>query len=162
MINQARVINNLGKNVYVKIPIIYTNGKSTLNTIKTLVDENIKLNITAIFLIEQIKDIMSSIRDTKTILSIFAGRIYDSGINAQENMKEINEFVHQNSKCQSLWASTRMSFDYISAINTNTDIITMQLSQIKKLSGFGKSLSECSRETVQQFFNDAKSCNFKI
>ena len=91
MINQARVINNLGKNVYVKIPIIYTNGKSTLNTIRTLVDENIKLNITAIFLIEQIKDIMSSIRDTKTILSIFAGRIYDSGIDAKENMKEINK-----------------------------------------------------------------------
>ena len=105
---------------------------------------------------------MSSIRDTKTILSIFAGRIYDSGIDAQENMKEINKFVHQNSECQSLWASTRMSFDYISAINTNTDIITMQLSQIKKLSGFGKNLSEYSRETVQQFFNDAKSCNFKI
>ena len=59
MINQARVINNLGKNVYVKIPIIYTNGKSTLNTIRTLVDENIKLNITAIFLIEQIKDIIA-------------------------------------------------------------------------------------------------------
>ncbi len=162
MINQARVINNLGKNVYVKIPIIYTNGKSTLNTIRTLVDENIKLNITAIFLIEQIKDIMNSIRDTKTILSIFAGRIYDSGVDAQENMKEINKFVHQNSECQSLWASTRMSFDYIAAINTNTDIITMQLSQIKKLSGFGKNLSEYSRETVQQFFNDAKSCNFKI
>jgi transaldolase len=162
MINQARVINNLGNNIYVKIPIIYTNGRSTLNTIKTLIDENIKLNITAIFLIDQIKNIINSIRDTKTILSIFAGRIYDSGIDAQKNMREINQFVHQNSNCQTLWASTRMSFDYISAINSNTDIITMQLAQIKKLNGFGKSLSEYSRETVQQFFNDAKSCNFKI
>ena len=66
-------------------------------------------------------------------------------------MKEINKFVHQNSKCQSLWASTRMSFDYISAINTNTDIITMQLSQIKKLSGFGKNLSE----TREKQFNNS-------
>ena len=62
-------------------------------------------------------------------------------------MKEINKFVHQNSKCQSLWASTRMSFDYISAINTNTDIITMQLSQIKKLSGFVKTYLNIERNS---------------
>mgnify|MGYP001235733357 CR=1 FL=1 len=162
MLKQAKIINDLGSNIYVKIPIVYTNGTSTISTISKLVKENIKLNITAIFLLDQIKNIIDSIKDTETILSIFVGRIYDCGIDAKKNMLEINKFIHDNSKCKSLWASTRMSFDYICAQDTDTDIITMQVSQIKKLDMFGKKLSDYSKETVQQFFDDAKSCNFKI
>ena len=74
---QAKIIHNLGTNIYVKIPITFTNGKSTAQLIKNLVNEKIKLNITAIFTFEQIKEIFDIVKDTNTILSIFSGRIYD-------------------------------------------------------------------------------------
>ena len=77
-IRQAKILSKLGKNVYVKIPIIYTNGKSTKKLIEKLVKEKIKLNITAIFTLKQIKTILPSIKNTKTI-SIFSGKIYDIG-----------------------------------------------------------------------------------
>jgi len=162
MIRQGQLINNLGKNVYVKVPIMFTNGKSTFNVIKRLSNENIKLNITAIFLIDQIKELINILKDTSSILSVFAGRLYDSGIDAEERMKEINNFVHQNSLCSTLWASTRMSFDYIKAEKIKTDIITMQIDHVKKLKLFGKEPLKYSKETVNQFYNDAQSSNFDI
>jgi len=112
MFNQGKKLSQLSDNVFVKVPIVFTNGTSTLNVIKKLSQEGIKLNITAIFLIEQIELILKDIKDTKTILSIFAGRLYDSGIDAKIKMNEMNKYVHENSNCQTLWASTRMVFDY--------------------------------------------------
>lgn len=162
MIKQAKILNNLATNVYVKIPIVYTNGKSTYNVIEALAKEKIKLNITAIFLIEQIKKIIPAIKDSSSILSIFAGRLYDSGIDAKEKMIEINNFVHQNSSCLTLWASTRMAFDYIVAETINTDIITMQIDHVKKLKLIGTDPTEYSIETVRQFYKDAKVSGFKI
>tara|TARA_Y200000002_G_scaffold371371_1_gene367940 strand:- start:1621 stop:2322 length:702 start_codon:yes stop_codon:yes gene_type:complete len=162
MIKQAKILNNLGTNIYVKIPIVYTNGKSTYNVIEVLSKEKIKLNITAIFLIEQIKEILPAIKDTSSILSIFAGRLYDSGIDAKEKMIEINNFVHQNSSCLTLWASTRMAYDYIAANTIKTDIITMQIEHIKKLNLIGTSPLEYSINTVKQFYHDAQISGFKI
>mgnify|MGYP000515716517 CR=1 FL=1 len=80
MIYQAEVLNSLGKNVYVKIPICFTSGKSTKPVIDNLIKKNIKLNITAIFLINKIEEIIELVKDTETILSVFIGRIYDAGI----------------------------------------------------------------------------------
>ena len=77
-------------------------------------------------------------------------------------MQDINNEVKNNSNCETLWASPRMPYDYISAINTSTDIITMQIDQIKKLKLFGKKPEDYSLETVKQFFNDAKKADFKI
>ena len=162
MLLQALILSKLSSNVYVKIPIIFTNGESTVDVIKKLNQSNVKMNITAIFTLDQIKKILPSIKDTKNILSIFAGRIFDSGINAYETMQKINHFVKQNSNCRTLWASPRMSFDYISAIETGTDIITMQPEQIIKLEKFGKNLEEYSKETVKQFYDDAKSSGYEI
>ena len=162
MIRQGKLLNSLGKNIFVKIPIVYTNGDSTLNVIKTLSENGIKLNITAIFLLDQIKKILPSIKNTSTILSICAGRLYDSGIDAKEKMIEINNYVHQNSSCLTLWASTRMAFDYIVAEIINTDIITMQIDHVKKLKLIGTDPAEYSIETVRQFYKDAKVSGFKI
>lgn len=162
MIRQGKLLNNLGKNIFVKIPIVYTNGESTLNVIKTLADDGIKLNITAIFLLDQIKKILPSIKNTSAILSIFAGRLYDSGIDAKEKMVEINNYVHQNSSCLTLWASTRMPFDYIAADKIGTDIITMQIDHIKKLKLLGTNPVDYSVSTVNQFYNDAKSSGFEL
>lgn len=160
MIEQALKLGALKDNVYVKIPIVFTNGASTKEVIKSLISQNIKLNITAIFTLDQIKEIIFEIKDTKTILSVFIGRVFDSGINGQKHMAEINNFIHDNSICQSLWASTRMPYDVIKAIDTKTDIITMQIDQIKKLNKFNKDLNEYSKETVSQFYSDAQDSGY--
>ena len=162
MIRQGRLLKDLGNNVYVKIPIVYTNGKSTINVIRKLAEEDTKLNITAIFLIDQIKEIIPTIKNTSSILSVFAGRLYDSGIDAKEKMIKINKYVHDNSSCKTLWASTRMPFDYVVAENIETDIITMQIDHIKKLQLIGTNPLDYSIETVKQFYKDAKSSGFNI
>lgn len=105
---QSTKLNSLADNVYIKIPITYTNGNSTIEVIKTLTDENIKLNITAIFTIDQIETILPVIKNSNTIISVFAGRLYDIGINAAPLMKTMSSYIHDNSNCNILWASTRM------------------------------------------------------
>jgi len=161
-LRQARLLSNLGKNVYVKIPITFTSGVSTIDVIKTLISEGIKLNITAIFTLQQIKEIIKVISDTKTILSVFAGRIYDLGIDAKAKLSEITNYVHDNSKCKLLWASPRMSYDLISAIESNCDIITIQNSLLAKANIFQKSSKEYSLETVKMFYDDAMLANYKF
>lgn len=159
---QAKIINKLNTNIFVKIPITYTNGKSTKMLIKKLAEEDVKLNITAIFTLNQIKEIVEVVKSSDHILSIFSGRIYDIGLDASEVFKAISDFVHKNSKCQTLWASCRMAYDLISAQKSNADIITMTPSLVKKIKNFGKSPEEYSLETVKNFFNDAKDAGFKL
>tara|TARA_A100001011_G_C14320195_1_gene850168 strand:+ start:4044 stop:4757 length:714 start_codon:yes stop_codon:yes gene_type:complete len=160
MVDQALKLGKLKENVYVKIPIVFTNGQSTKNVIKLLINQNVKLNITAIFTLTQVKGIIEDIKNSKTILSIFVGRIFDAGLDGKQHISEINEFIHNNSSCQSLWASTRMPFDIIKAIETKTDIITMQVEQLKKLNNFNKSLLEYSKDTVTKFYKDARDSGY--
>lgn len=159
---QAIKLSQIDENISVKIPIIFTNGKSTKLLIKKLVDREIKLNITAIFTIGQIKEIMNVISKTQTILSVFAGRIFDIGLDANKKFLEISNFIKKESNCYSLWASCRMPYDLINAKNSKADIITMPPEMIKKLKSFGKDPLEYSQDTVRSFFNDAKNSNFKI
>ena len=162
MIKQAKILNSLSKNIYVKIPITFTNGKYTTEVLKELIKLNVKLNITAIFTFDQIKKIKPIVEKTESILSVFAGRIFDCGEDANKIMKDMCKYVNDNSKCKVLWASPRMAYDYINAINCGAKIITMQLSQIKKLKMFKKDLKEHSLETVKQFFQDAKESGYKL
>ena len=162
MIKQAKILNSLSKNIYVKIPITFTNGKYTTEVLKELIKLNVKLNITAIFTFDQIKKINPIVEKTESILSVFAGRIFDCGEDANKIMKDMCKYVNDNSKCKVLWASPRMAYDYINAINCGAKIITMQLSQIKKLKMFKKDLKEHSLETVKQFFQDAKESGYKL
>jgi len=162
MLDQAMILNSLGPNVFVKIPITFTNKEYTSNVISKLVGRNIKLNITAIFTMEQINVILPIVKSTSSILSVFAGRIFDCGLDANKLMSEISLVVKKESECQLLWASPRMPYDYINAQKTGSDIITMQGSQIKKLKLFNKSPEDYSLETVKQFYEDAKSSGYKI
>ena len=159
---QAKILNKLSKNVFVKIPIVYTNGKTTKQLVKRLVQEKIKLNITAIFTFKQIKTILPIVKNSNCILSIFAGRIYDCGFDAKKEIQTMNNFIKKNSKCKSLWASCRMPYDIISAIESKTDIITMSIPMIKKLKNFEISKEKYSQLTVKQFFMDAKNSNYKL
>ena len=160
IIRQANILSSLGKNVYVKIPITLTNGSSNEEIINTLVDQKVKLNITAVFTIDQVKKIIPSIKETESIVSVFAGRLYDIGIDAKKSMQEMGSFIHENSDCKILWASPRMSFDYITAKDVKCDIITMGMDHYKKLSLIGKDPADYSLDTVKMFFKDANAAGY--
>ena len=161
-VDQALILSSLSDNINVKIPITFTDSQSTIKVIRELIKKEIKLNITAIFSLKQIQEILQEIKNTDTILSVFAGRLYDIGIDAKLKMKEISEYVKKNSDCRLLWASPRMIYDVISAIETNTDIITIQYSLLKKINLFGLKPEDYSLETVNMFYNDALSSKYKI
>ena len=158
-VDQALILSSLSDNINVKIPITFTDNQSTIKVIRELIKKEIKLNITAIFSLKQIQEILQEIKNTDTILSVFAGRLYDIGIDAKLKMKEI---VKKNSDCRLLWASPRMIYDVISAIETNTDIITIQHSLLKKINLFGLKPEDYSLETVNMFYNDALTSKYKI
>ena len=162
MMLQAEKISLIGENVYVKIPISFTNGDTTLEVIKDLAQKKINLNITAIFTMEQVKKILPSIKSNNSIISVFAGRIFDIGIDATQIMKDIARYVHNNSNCKLLWASTRQIYDLILAKKSGCKIITMSLSIYNKKDNFKKKWKSFSLETVKTFYYDAIKSNFKL
>ena len=163
MEKQAHKINSWGHNIFVKIPVVNSKGLYSGKVIKNLSNKGIKLNITAVYTVSQVKKIIRSInKNSKVIISIFAGRIYDCGFDAKKELTTMNKFIKDNSNCKSLWASTRMAYDYINAKEIETNIITMQTSHIEKLKMLGTDLKKYSLDTVKQFYQDAKSSNFKI
>ncbi len=162
MIRQAYKLSNLANNVFVKIPISNTKGVSSRNVIKELSSNNIKLNVTAIFTLNQVKQVLDVMDSPKNILSIFSGRIFDIGIDAVKHTRKINKYIKKHSKCKSLWASPRMVFDVINAIDAESNIITMSPQLISKLSLFNKSADDFSLDTVKMFYNDAMKSKYKF
>ena len=159
---QALKISKINKNIRVKIPVTYSNGKSTNRLLNNLVQEKIKLNITAIFTLNQIKKILPILKNTTTVLSIFSGRLYDIGIDGAKNFKIMSNYVHQNSKCKTLWASCRMAYDINTARTSKADIITISPELFIKSKKFGYAPLKYSKDTVKGFLRDAKKSNFKI
>ncbi len=159
---QAKKISEISKSIFVKIPITYTSGKSTKNLIAKLNQLNIKLNITAIFTLKQIKQIYPVIRNENHILSIFAGRLYDIGIDASKEFKKMSTFIKMKTKCKSLWASCRMTYDIKTAEKAGADIITVPPAYLKKKKLFGLKPNKYSLDTVKGFYLDAKKSGFKI
>ncbi len=163
MINQALVLSKLNKNIYVKIPITYTNGKYTSKVIKVLNSKKIKLNITAIFSLKQIKVILPIINSSNCILSVFAGRIHDMGECASTEIKKISRYLKtKKSNCKILWASTRQIYDIVMAKDSGCNIITMSPSIYSKIKNFKKNWKFFSLETVKTFHSDAVKSKFKI
>jgi len=162
MIRQGRLLREISDNIYVKIPITYTNGESTIDVIKVLSEEHTKLNITAIFTKEQVKGIIPCLIHSKSIISIFSGRLFDIGQDAIELTKEMSEIVHSESNCLTLWASPRMVYDVKNAIKANCDIITMKTELIKKIKLFDKTSEDYSLETVKMFYTDAVESGYNF
>ena len=126
MIYQARKLAKISSNVFVKIPVTFTNKKSTLNVIKILANENVKLNITAVFNLKQVINIFPIINKKDNIISVFAGRLHDMGISAENELKKFDNFKkNKKFKTQILWASTRQIYDYVQAKRSGCNIITM-------------------------------------
>ena len=160
---EAREIESWGKNVYVKIPIMNTKKESTIPLIKKLSESNIQLNITAIMTLGQVKDTVNAFTEgTKNIVSVFAGRIADSGRDPIPCMKEAAELCHAKAGVELLWASPREVLNIIQAEECGTDIITCTNDIIKKYKVIGKDLEQISLETVQMFYNDSQALGYSI
>jgi len=160
---EAKDIASWGKNVYVKIPFSNTKGKKTLPIIKKLVKKNIPLNITAIFTLEQVKNILKGVpKNANMILSIFSGRIADTGVNPAVLVRRAIYLASKYKNIKILWASTREIFNIFEADKLSCHIITVPTDLIKKFYLVGKNLNNYSIETVNDFYNDSKSTKYKI
>ena len=163
MLKQANVINSWGKNVYVKIPVVNSRGFFSGKVISTLSEKGVKLNITAVYTANQVKKIIKSInKNSKTIISIFSGRMSDVGKDPAPIIKESVRLTKKFKNVQILWASTREAYNYLQAKNCGCSIITMPPSIIEKISKFGKTYQELTLDTVRKFLKDSRDSNFKI
>ncbi|WP_251854760.1 transaldolase [Enterococcus italicus] len=163
MEKEAIKIASLGKNVFVKIPITNTKGESSAPLIKKLSSQGIKLNITAIMTEEQVVDTVNALSSgVDSIVSVFAGRIADTGIDPEPLMEKAVKICHEKAGVKLLWASTREVFNIIQADQLGVDIITVQPSILNKLDMYHMDLNELSIETVKMFNNDVKDLGFTI
>jgi len=163
MFNQALKINNWGKNVYVKIPVVNSKGKFSGPLITKLSNRGVKLNITAIYSYEQtIKVIKCLNKKSKSIISIFAGRMADKGKDPLPIFKKSISKVKKYKNIKILWASTREAYNYLQAKQLGCHIITMPPKIIDQISHFGKNLNQLTIETVKGFLIDSKKSKFKI
>ncbi len=163
MLNQAYEINSWGKNVYVKIPVVNSKGVFTGPVIKELSDKGIKLNITAVYTSDQTKMIFKKLnKKTKSIISIFAGRMADRGKDPLPIFKKSISLTNKNKNIEILWASTREAYNYIQAKQLKCNIITMPPKVISQIESFGKSFRSMSIDTVKGFLKDSKKSKFKI
>jgi transaldolase len=163
MKKQACEISSWGKNVFVKIPITNTKGIKTYRLINELNNIGIKCNVTAIFTYDQLKEVVKNNEGrTKNILSVFAGRIADTGIDPMPILQKMKSYLKNKKQFKLLWASPREIFNIIQASKINCDIITVPYEMLPKLSLFKKNLNKYSIETVKMFYNDAKRSNYKI
>lgn len=161
--NQAYKISSWSKKIFVKIPITNTVNKSTNKIINKLNKKKIKLNITAIFTKNQINGVLKNIdKTTECILSIFAGRIADTGRNPEEVIKYAVKKTRKFKNVKILWASTREIYNIFQAEKLNCDIITVPHEILNKLDVVGKDLNEYSLDTVKSFYKDALKSRFNI
>ena len=163
MIRQAKKINTWGKNVYVKIPVINSKGQFTGKVINKLNNQNIKLNITAVYNSNQAKKILKVInKKSKVIISIFAGRAGDTGKNPVPEFKKSLKLAKNFKNVEILWASVREPYNYLQAKELGCHIITIPPSIIEKIEKFGKSFNRLTLETVKGFLTDSRKSRFRI
>ncbi len=163
MISQGLKISKWGKNVYVKVPVLNSKGKFMGEVIHTLNHKNIKLNITAVYNHYQTKKILKKInKKTKVIISIFAGRMADTGKDPIPEFTKSIKLAKNYKNVEILWASTREPYNYIQARKLNCDIITIPPAIIEKIEKFGKSFKRLTLDTVNGFLKDSRKSKFKI
>ncbi len=163
MLKQAYEINSWGKNIYVKIPVVNSKGVFTGPVIEELSEKGIKLNITAVYTFKQTKKIYKKLnKKTKSIISIFAGRMADKGKDPVPIFKKSINLTKKNKNIEILWASTREAYNYMQAKQLRCNIITMPPKVISQIESFGKSFKSMTIDTVKGFLTDSKKSKFKI
>ena len=163
MKHQALIINSWSKNIYVKIPVENSKGKFMGKIIKELNKEGIKLNITAVYSSIQVQKILKNLnKKSKAIISIFAGRAGDTGIDPIPEIKKSLTISKSFKNVEILWASVREPYNYLQSKQMGCHIITVPPKIIEKIENFGKTFKVLTRETVKGFLEDSKKSKFKI
>jgi transaldolase len=163
MIDQGKKINTWGKNVYVKVPVVNSKNKFMGSVISELNNQNIKLNITAVYSAKQTEKILKVInKKTKVIISVFAGRAGDAGKDPVPEFIKSIKLAKKFKNVEILWASVREPYNYLQAKELGCHIITIPPSIIEKIEKFGKSFDQLTKETVKAFLVDSKKSRFKI
>ena len=163
MEKEAVILSGYGKNVFVKIPITNSKGESSVPLILALSKRKVNLNITAVFTVKQVKAVLDVLEDgTQNIISIFAGRIADAGVDPEDIMRQTAELCGKKEGTKCLWASCREVFNIIQADRCGADIITVTNDLLAKLGNIGKDLEQFSLETVQMFERDGRSLGFSV
>lgn len=163
MEKQANEIASWGDNVYVKIPITNTKGETAYDLIGKLASQNVKLNITAIMTMDQVNGVAAKLNPkVASYVSIFAGRIADTGRDPMPIMIAAVEALKSNPTAELIWASPRELLNIFQADEIGCQVITVTNDVLKKLDLVGKNLDDYSLETVKMFYNDAKSAGFNI
>jgi transaldolase len=160
---QAEKISSWGENVYVKMPITNTQGASTLPIIKYLTDLGMKVNVTAIMTAQQVEIITEALNpNVKSYVSVFAGRIADTGRNPTPVMQECLKILSSNSGCELIWASPRELLNVIQANEIGCHVITATSDILAKLHLIDYDLNLYSLDTVKMFYNDAQKAGYSI
>ena len=163
MEKQALKIATWGDNVYVKIPVTNTKGVPTYSLIKKLADKGVKVNVTAIMTLEQVRDVVLSLnQNVPSYVSVFAGRIADTGVDPVPLMSAAVQITSMNSKAEVIWASPRELLNIFQADEIGCQVITVTNDILKKLELVDYDLNSYSLDTVKMFYNDALSAGFKI
>lgn len=163
MERQAHEIASWGENVFVKIPITNTKAESSIPLIKKLSDAKIKVNVTAMMTLQQVKDTLPALLNSPgSYVSVFAGRIADAGIDPLPIMNDVVQLLKSHKNVELIWASPRELFNVIQADSIGCHIITATNDILKKLPTLGKDLTQFSLETVKMFFNDSKEAGFTL
>jgi len=163
MERQALEIASWGHNVYVKIPITNTKKEACYDLVKTLANKNVKLNVTALMTLDQVQRVIDSLNPSvESYVSVFAGRIADTGVDPVPLMTKAVEILKSNSKSELIWASPRELLNIFQADEIGCQVITVTNDILKKLSFVGYDLEEYSLDTVKMFYKDAVDAGFKL
>ena len=163
MERQAVEIADWGQNVYVKIPVMNTKRKTSYDLVRKLSQAGVQLNITAIMTLVQVRKVAEAVQGgSSSFVSVFAGRVADTGIDPIPMMQEALELLKTAPNAELLWASPREVLNVYQAETIGCPIITATNDILKKLDLNGKNLDVYSQETVQMFFNDAQAAGFQL
>jgi transaldolase len=163
MEQQALRIATWGENVYVKIPITDTRGRCSAAVVKRLAEQGVKVNVTALMTLEQVDSVVSSLRaGPPSCISIFAGRIADTGCDPLPILCETLARIRPYAQIELIWASPRELFNIVQADAIGCHIITVTHDLLKKLPLLGRDLNEYSLDTVKMFVDDARAANFTL
>lgn len=163
MERQARIIASWGSNVYVKIPIMNTKKESSFDLVKKLAGDGVQLNITAILTAHQVRHIIPALSPKiPAIISVFAGRVADTGIDPIPLMEECCEILKPFSDYELLWASSRELFNIYQAEYAGAKIITVTPDILKKAAMIGIDHIELSAQTVQMFYDDGQKVGYTL
>jgi transaldolase len=163
MERQARIIASWGGSVYVKIPVTNTRGESAGPLIRRLSEDGIRLNVTAVLTLEQVRWTSEQLADgTPSIISVFAGRIADTGIDPLPIMQRALQIMRRHKDQELIWASPREVFNIVQADQIGCHIITVTPDILKKTAIIGRDLAEYSLDTVKMFFRDAQAAGFDL